>query len=318
MTAMPRPGIAAGTTARSRPRRSVVARARAWVGGTFAPYLCIAPFFLLFFAFFAYPVGYSFFISLHRWAGIGPMRPVGLGNYTFVLTDDFWWGAVATTGTLWLMTIPTGTLISLLLAVLWNRKRARWVGVARVLYLLPAVSSVVAVAIVFRILFDQTYGPVNVVLGALHLPRIPWLVDELWSKPALAIVRLWESAGLGAIFFAAALQTISRDIYDAAAADGCGPVRQFRSITLPLLTGTILFVTVINTLAILSLFAEPQLITNDGGPGTSSTTVGLYLYHMLQGLDLGTASAVSFLMTGMMMLISIALFTLARRWQTPS
>ena len=96
--------------------------------------------------------------------------------------------------------------------------------------------------------------------------------------------------------------------------DGGGPVRQFFSITVPLLTRTILFLTVVNTIGALGLFAEPQLITSNGGPNNATTTVGLYLLLKVQGLDLGTASAVSFLMTAIMMLVSIMLFVSARRW----
>ena len=316
MDGIPVAGAVAGRSGSSKNApRPVAIRLRLWLGGAYAPYLFITPFFLLFFAFFAYPVGYSFFVSLHHWAGYGPMRPVGLGNYRFVLSDNFWWGAVEVTGILWLLIVPVGIAISLLLAVTWNRRRFRGLDLARVLYLLPTVSSVVAVSIVYKILYDGTYGPIDVLLRALHLPAIPWLTSEVWSKPAIALVRLWETSGLGALFFAAALQNISTEIYDAAAVDGCNPVRQFWSITLPLLSRTILFITIVGTIGVLGLFAEPQQITNDGGPNSSTTTVGLYLYHMVQGLDLGTASAVSFLMTGMMMIISAVLFVLARRWQ---
>jgi ABC-type sugar transport system permease subunit len=127
-------------------------------------------------------------------------------------------------------------------------------------------------------------------------------------------VRIWEIVGLAALFFGSSLQSIPQDYYDAAAVDGGGPVRQFFSITVPLLTRTILFLTVVNTLGALSLFAEPQLITANGGPNNATTTVGLYLLLKVQALDLGTASAVSFLMTAIMMIVSIALFLAARRW----
>jgi len=295
-------------------RRSVATRVRLWLGGAYAPYLYIAPFLLVFAAFTAYPIAYSFYVSLHHWAGIGAMRPVGLGNYSFVLTDNYWWSAVATTALLWLMVLPVGTVISLVLAVAWNRARFRGRTMSRVLFLLPTVSSVVAISIVFRILYDETYGPVNVILGALHLPGVPWLTSEEWSKPSIALVRLWESVGLGALFFSAALQNISQEVYDAAAVDGCGPLRQFRFITLPLLARTTLFLVLTGTLAILGMFVEPQLLTG-GGPGVSSTTVGLYLYNLVQGLDLGTASAVSFLVTVMMLAVAVVAFTVSRRWR---
>ncbi len=303
-------------SAPSRPakRRAPVARFRRWVGGSFTPYLYIAPFFLFFLGVFGYPLGYAFYVSLHRWSGLGAMRDVGLGNYTFVLTDDFWWSAVGTTAALWLLIVPLGTALSLLLAVAWNRRGFRGLGVSRILWLVPTVSSLVAVSAVFRILYDRDYGPINVLLGIAHIPAIPWLTSETWSKPAIAIVRLWESVGLFALFFSAALQNISQDIYDAAAVDGCAPLRQFWHMTLPLLTRTILFLTVIQTLGVLGLFIEPSLITT-GGPGISTITIGLYLYHLIQGLDLGTSSAVAFLTTAMMLAIAGVMSLVARRWQ---
>jgi len=307
-------GNAGVTTVNPRVARSPGARVRRWAGGSFAPYLFVGPFFLIFFGFFAYPVGYSFYVSLQHWAGVGPMRSVGLGNYAFVLSDNSWWGAVANTAALWLLIVPLGTTLSLILAVAWNRRGARGISVARVLYLLPAVSSIVAVSIVFRILLDQNAGPVDVILGLLHIPAVPWLTSADWSKPAIALVRLWSSVGLGALFFSSALQNIPREIYDAAAVDGCNPVRGFFAVTLPLLSRTILFVVITGTLATVGLFAEAQLITG-GGPVNSSTTVALYLYNLVGGLDLGTASAVSFLMTTIMIVVSVALFIVQRRWQ---
>ena len=300
--------------AAARRRGSPVARLRAWLGGAYTPYLCIAPFFAVFFAFFAYPVAYSFYVSLQHWSGIGPMRSVGFDNYTFVLSDSFFWNAVDNTALLWLLVVPPGIVLSLLIAVALNRARFRGRAIATMLYLLPTVSSIVAVAFVFKIFFDQDYGPVNIVLGTLHLPHVPWLTSEAWSKPTLALVRLWASVGLGALFFYAAMQNISQDLYEAAAMDGCNPLRQFWAITLPLLSRTILFIAIVGTLAVLSLFAEPQLITNNGGPGTSSVTLGYYLYTFINNLDYGTASAVSFLTTMAMMIVSIALFLIARRW----
>ena len=278
------------------------------------PYLYIAPFFVVFFAFFAYPLCYSFYVSLHSWAGIGPMKPVGWGNYTFALQNPFFWSSIRTTAILWLLVLPAGTVLAMLIAVVWNGKGFRGRNIAVVLYLLPAVISIVAISVVFRILYDQSVGPIDAIITAVGLPSVPWLSDEAWARIGIAIVRLWESVGLGALFYFASLQSIPPEIYDAADVDGCGPIHKFWSITIPLLMRTTLFLTVINTLAVFSLFAEPQNVTNDGGPNNATTTVGLYLYHLVQNLDYGTASAVSFLATVGMMIISITLFLLSRRW----
>lgn len=279
-------------------------------------YLYIAPFFVVFFAFFAYPLGYSFYLSLHRWAGIGPMKPVGWGNYTFALQNPFFWGAVRTTAVTWLLVLPFGTAVSMAVAVAWNRKTFLLRSIAIVLYLLPCVISIVAISVVFRILYDQSVGPIDAVITSIGLPSVAWLGDENSARVGVAIVRIWESVGLGALFYFASLQNISQEIYDAADVDGCSALRKFSNITVPLLMRSTLFVTVINTLAVFSLFAEPEIITNDGGPNNATTTIGLYLYHLVLNLDYGTAAAVSFLATVGMMLVSVMLFLIGRRWMT--
>ena len=175
------------------------------------PYLYVAPFFVVFFSFFAYPLAYSFFVSLHRWDGIGPMRPVGWDNYTFALGNEFFWGSIKTTALMWLMALPLGIAVSMVVAVVWNTASFRARNIAIVMYLMPAVISIVAVSVVFRILYDQSAGPIDAVITSVGLPAVPWLSDEAWARVALGIVRLWESIGLGALFYFASLQGISRD-----------------------------------------------------------------------------------------------------------
>jgi ABC-type sugar transport system permease subunit len=301
-------GISPGSVARMRRPNLRTRLARA---GT--PYLFIAPFFAVFFTFFGYPVGYSFYVSLHSWTGQGPMKWVGWGNYTFALGDNYFIEALQTTGLIWL-SVPVMLFIALIVAVIWNRPHMWARNVLMVLYLLPTVISVVAASVVFRIFYDPTAGPIDTALGWFHIAPINWLGDETSARFGLFLVRIWETIGLGVLFFASALQAIPQDYYDAAAVDGSGPINQFFSLTVPLLARTILFLTVWNTLSALSLFAEPALIMNQGGPNFATQTLGLYLYNDVGQLQFGTASAVSFMTTAIMMIISVVLFTIARRW----
>jgi ABC-type sugar transport system permease subunit len=241
------------------------------------------------------------------------MKWAGWGNYNFVLSDNYFWMAIQTTAFIWL-SVPIGLFLGLVVAVLWNRRRVWGRSVVIVVYLLPAVVSIVAISVVFKILYDTTAGPIDVFLQSLGMQPIPWLTDDTWARFGILFVRIWEIVGLAALFFGSSLQSIPQDYFDAAAVDGGGPIRQFFSITMPLLTRTILFLTVVNTLGALSLFAEPLLIMNNGGPDNATATLGVYLLLKVQGLDLGTASAISFLMTAIMMVISILLFLAARRW----
>jgi multiple sugar transport system permease protein/lactose/L-arabinose transport system permease protein/cellobiose transport system permease protein len=280
---------------------------------TGTPYFYIAPFFIIFFIFFAYPVAYSFYVSLHSWSGQGAMKWVGWGNYNFVLSDNYFIEALETTGLMWL-SVPATMLLSLIVAVIWNRPGMRGRSVLLVMYLLPTVISIVAVSLVFRILYDPIAGPIDMALEWLRLPPVDWLNDATSARVALIILRIWETVGLGVLFFVAALQAIPQDYYDAAAVDGSGPVHQFWSLTIPLLARTILFIMVINTLSALSLFAEPYLVMNQGGPDNATVTIGFYLFQKVTNLDFGTASAVSFLTTAIMMTMSVILFLAARRW----
>ncbi len=280
---------------------------------TTAPYVFIAPFFIIFFAFFAYPVAYSFYVSLHAYTGQGTMKWVGWGNYNFALSDNYFWGALENTGFFWL-SVPITVFLALILAVIWNRPGMLGRSVLLVLFLMPTVISVVAISVVFKILYDPTAGPVDTALGWLGIPPVDWLNDDTSARFGLLILRIWETLGLGILFIASSLQAISQDFYDAAAVDGSGPMRTFISITVPLLARTILFLTVWYTLTALSLFAEPLLVMSNGGPDNSTVTLGLYLFLKDVNLDLGTASAVSFLTTVVMMIMSVLLFLGARRW----
>jgi ABC-type sugar transport system permease subunit len=241
------------------------------------------------------------------------MKWVGWGNYNFVLTDNYFLESLRTTGLIWL-SVPVMLFAALIIAVIWNRPDMRGRSVLMVLYLLPTVISVVAAAVVFRILYDPSAGPIDVALQWAGIAPINWLGDETSARVALFLVRIWETVGLGVLFFASALQAIPQDYYDAASVDGSGPIHQFFRITVPLVTRTILFLLVWNTLSALSLFAEPNLIMNAGGPNFATQTLGLYLFNDVGQLQFGTASAVSFLTTAIMMVISVLLFLAARRW----
>jgi ABC-type sugar transport system permease subunit len=299
----------AQVVSQARASRSV---ARARLVRTVAPYLFIAPFFVLFFAFFAYPVAYSFYVSLHYFNG-QTMTWVGWGNYSFLLSDSFFAGALENTGFMWL-SVPITVLIALIFAVIWNRPGIAGRSILLVMFLLPTVISIVAISLVFRILYDPVAGPIDVMLGWVGVAPIDWLGDDTSARVGLLILRVWETLGLGILFLASSLQAISQDIYDAADVDGSGPVRTFVSITTPLLARTILFLSVIYTLSALSLFAEPYLVMNQGGPDNATVTLGMYLFQKDINLDLGTASAVSFLTTVVMMIMSVLLFLAARRW----
>jgi ABC-type sugar transport system permease subunit len=279
-------------------------RLRTWLGGSYAPYLFILPFLLIFIAFEQFPLTYALRLSFTRWHGIGVPKFIGLSNYTFLLTDSGFWESIYNSVYLWVIIVPLQTLFAVLVAYLLSLPHLRLRGFFRITYLLSYLVPLVAIAQVWKVLFDTQFGAVNFALAGLGLPAIGWLTDPAWSKLTLALMFFWKSSGFAILIMLAAIQGIQRELYEAAALDGATSFQQFTQITLPLMRRAIAFYSVIATLAVLQMFAEPYVLTQ-GGPYTSTTTAGYLLNMYMKQLDLGTGAANSFLLTLLVMAISL-------------
>jgi ABC-type sugar transport system permease subunit len=282
-------------------------RLRKWVGGSFAPYLFISPFFVAFIAFGLYPLLYAFVLSFTRWHGAGTPEFIGLGNYTFLLTDSFFWGSIITSLLLWLWIVPAQTLIAIIVAALLSRPRPLQ-SFFRTVFLVPYLVPLVAIAQVWLILFDKDFGAVNQFLHLFAIPNIGWLTTEFWARATVALLVFWKGFGFAVLIMLAAIQTIPADIYEAAAIDGATGVSQFRFITVPLMRRTIAFFMVVSTLGVLQMFAEPYVLTA-GGPYNATTTAGFALLSYTRNLDLGTGAANSFLL---MIIVTIVAFLMLK------
>jgi len=289
-----------------------VVRLRRWLGGSYAPYLFVAPFFLLFAAFGLYPLLYALRLSFTYWHGAGVPRFIGLANYTFLLTDSGFWNSLGTSAILWLLIVPTQTIFAILAAVVLSGSALRFRGVLRTAFLTPFVVPLVAVAQIWLILFDQTFGPLNQLLQAVHLPAVGWLTDATWARVTMALLVFWKSSGFAILIMLAALQAIPQELYEAAAIDGATARVQFWRITLPLLRRTISFFIIISTLGVIQMFAEPYVLTK-GGPFNATTTAGYNLYNYISSQDLGTGAANSFLL---MLVVIIVAFVQLRVLRT--
>jgi len=256
-------------------------------------YLAISPFYLLFLVFGLVPIVFSLYISFHDWDGVGPMKYVGLQQYTYLLNDPRFWNAVENTFIIWFMSTVPMVFFALLLAFLLHQS-IRFKGFYRVAYFLPNVTSMVAMAIVFGSVFSDSFGLVNSALTALHLDAIPWLSSDWGIKTTISVMVIWRFTGYNAIIFLAGLQAISPDLYDAARVDGAGLWRTFSRITVPLLRPVILFVVITSTIGGLGLFTEPQvLLTESGGPNEAGMTIVLYQYNQaFTQFDFGYGSAI--------------------------
>ncbi|GAA1022275.1 MULTISPECIES: carbohydrate ABC transporter permease [Amycolatopsis] len=275
-----------------------------------APYVFVLPFVLVFLAFSVYPLFFTLRLSFTDWHGSGAAHWIGFDNYRYLLTSSGFWSSLGNSGVLWLLIVPAQIVLAVLVAVLLNAiKRLR--GFYRVAFVVPFVTPLVAVAQIWIVLFDQDNGAVNAMLGAVGLPPVGWLVTSGWAKPTLALLFLWKTTGFVVLIVLSGLQQIDRGLYEAASLDGAGRIRQLRTITVPLLRRSLMFSLVLQTLAVFQMFAEPYVVTK-GGPYTSTTTAGLYLYNHITRADLGTGAANSFLLVIVVMAVSLLFVRLLR------
>ena len=260
-------------------------------------YLSIAPFFIVYLCFGIAPVIFSLYLAFQRWDGIGQMNFIGLNNFVFALTDPIFGQAILNTFEIWIISTIPMLALALLLAFLLNmRKRSKFAY--QVAYLLPNITSTVAIALIFGSFFGNQYGLINQMLGATHLNTIGWLTDAWPMRWAIAMITIWRWTGYNALIYMAGLQSIPSDFYEAARIDGANTWRTFYHITLPLLRPVILFTVISSTLGGMTLFTEPQILFgNNGGIGNSGLTMSLYQYwQTFASFHYGFGAAVGWIM----------------------
>ena len=267
-----------------------------------APYVLISPFLLLFAVFGVFPLGFSLYLAFQSWeptSGLEAMRFVGLENFAFALQDEWFWKALKNTGWLALMSGVPQHLVAIPLAAFIHASVRRFRDGLVGAYFAPYITSTVAIAIMFSSLFSTDFGLVNAGLHALFGgENIDWLGKPEYVKPAIALIVFWRYLGFNMVLYLAALQTIPKELYEAAAMDGAGRWQQFWCITLPSLRPMIYFGVTLTVIGGLQLFEEPFILTGGrGGPDQSGMTSAVYLYRMAFDFnDFGGASAMSWLL----------------------
>ncbi|HEX9228945.1 MAG TPA: sugar ABC transporter permease [Arthrobacter sp.] len=281
-----------------------------------SPYLYISPFFLLFALTGLFPLLYTGWVSLHNWNLIGGQgKFIGLENFGFVLGQPYFWNAVGNTLSIFLLSsVPQVVLALLIAAVLDANLRAKtfW----RMGVLVPFVVAPVAVGLIFNNLFADQFGLVNELLGLLGLDPVRWHSDQLASHLAIATMVNFRWIGYNALIFLAAMQAIPRDVFEAATIDGAGRVRQFLSVTVPMLRPTVIFVAITSTIGGLQIFDEPRVFDQSGlgGADRQWQTLTMYIWELGWGQrNFGRASAVAWLLFLMIVLIALLNFLLTRR-----
>jgi multiple sugar transport system permease protein len=243
-------------------------------------------------------------------------RFVGLANYSRVLANPVFWKALG--NTLFFVGVggPLSVLASLVAALLVSGRRVRFPGLFRSIFFMPVVTTLVAVAIVWRYLYHPQYGLLNWVLGAAGLPAVDWLGDPHWAMFAIIVMSVWKNFGYNMLIFVAGLHSIPEELYEAAQIDGASPWARFVHITLPGLAPTFLFVGVTTMLGQFQLFSEPYVMT-EGGPLQATTTIVLLMYQEgFRWWRLGMAAAIAFLLFVIMLGGTLLQMRLQRRGET--
>lgn len=284
----------------------------------YSGYLYVAPFFVVFAVVGLFPLAYTAWVSLHDWSLLGGQGEfVGLQNYRDVLDNPYFSKSVVNTFSIFLLSSVPQVLIALVLAGLLNtslRGRSFW----RMSILVPFVVAPVAVAIIFGNLFGDRYGLFNELIGLVGIEPIRWHVDRFASHVAIATMVNWRWTGYNALILLAAMQAVPRELYESAALDGAGRVRQFFSITVPMIRPTLLFVIVTSTIGGLQIFAEPRLFDEtmgrNGGSDRQFSTVTMLIYDFGWRLrDLGLASATAALLFLIIVAVALLNFMITRR-----
>lgn len=267
-----------------------------------APYLLLSPFVILFAVFGVFPLLFSLWLAFQAWepsGGLAAMRFVGLENFAFALQDEWFWKSLGNTGWLALASGLPQHLVAIPLACFIHAALRRSRNAVVGAYFVPYITSTVAIAILFSSLFSTDYGMINAALGWLWPGEpVDWLNDPDRIKPAIAIIVFWRYVGFNLVLYLAALQTIPKDLYEAARMDGAGWLQQFRYITLPSLKPMIFFGVTLSVIGGLQLFEEPFILTGGrGGSDQAGMTTAIYLYRMAFDFnDFGAASAMSWLL----------------------
>ena len=277
----------------------------------------VAPALLLIIVFFLGPViaaiGLSFTdFDLYALADPRAARWVGFRNYERVLHEPLFWQALRNTLYFALVGGPLTVAASLGAALLVNARALRWKATARAVFFAPFVTTLVAVAIVWRYLYHPRYGLRNWMLGHVGIGPIDWLGDPHWAMPAIILMATWKNFGYNMLICIAGLQNIPRELHEAAALDGATPFQRFRHVTIPMLAPTLFFVVIVTMIGYLQLFTEPYVMTQ-GGPLRATTSLVLYMYEEgFRWWRLGVAAAIAFLL-----FLLIVAFTIIQRRLSP-
>ncbi|HSD71218.1 MAG TPA: sugar ABC transporter permease [Thermoanaerobaculia bacterium] len=284
-----------------------------------AALIFLAPGLLVIGLFFLLPIGASLLLSLtdfdiYALGDVGNARVVGLRNFARLLADPLFWTSMRNTFYFVFVGGPLTLAVALGAALLLHSRLVRAKGLFRTIFFTPYITTLVAVAIVFRYLYHPRFGGLNRVLGFLGIPSIDWLGDPKWAMPAIILLAIWKNFGYAMVLFIAGLQAIPESLYEAARIDGAGPIQLFRKITVPMLAPTFLFLGILTTIGYFQFFAEPYVMTGGGGPLNATLSTGLLMYKQgFRWWTMGYAAAIAVILGIVILGFSAIQFSIEKR-----
>lgn len=303
---------------RARPAgRTLSAQARDNLAG----YLFLAPSLIGFVVFVAFPIVASLALSFTDWdflTGLQNMKFTGLSNYVKLLSgqDEWFTKSMVNTVLFAAVTVPVGIVLGLATAALIN-KYVYAPGLFKVLVFIPYISSVVASAVVWQVVFQPSYGPVNAALTAMGMADPPkWFVDVNWAFPLVMLFSIWQSLGYNTIVFSSGLKSIPAELYEAATIDGASELQKFRFITVPMISPTTFFLSTMSIIGSFKVFDAIKILTG-GGPGNATTVVAFYIYReAFTFYRMGTANAAAWIMFAIIFLVTMVQMHGQKKWVT--
>jgi multiple sugar transport system permease protein len=277
----------------------------------------VSPALFLIAVFFIVPVFIAFLLSfsdfdIYALGNLDNLRFVGIRNYIDLLGNPLFWTALGNTFYFVAIGGPFSVLISLGAALLIGSKLVRFKTLFRTVFFLPVVTTLVAVAVMWRYLYHPRYGLLNYALDGLGIDPIDWLGDPVLAMPAIILMAAWKNFGYNMIIFVAGLQSIPDSLYEAARMDGANRWQQLRYVTIPMLAPTFLFVGIITMIGYFQLFAEPYIMTQ-GGPSNATLSVVLFMYEQgFRWWNLGSAAAIAFVLFVVILAVTLLQLRLQR------
>ena len=290
------------------------------MAGNRAVILFLGPALVAIGVFFFLPVLAAFALSftdfdIYALGSFAFARFVGFKNYAQLLSDPLFWKAFRNTLEFLLIGGPLSIAVSLGAALMIQSKLVRWKGFFRTAFFTPVVTTLVAVAVIWRFIYHPRFGLLNYLLSLVGIGGVDWLGDQHWAMPAIILMAVWKNFGYNMVIFIAGLQNIPAELYEAASIDGAGRLQQLRTITVPLLAPTTVYISILTMIGYFQLFSEPYVMTQ-GGPLNSTLSIVLLMYQQgFRWWNMGYSAALAFVLFAFILIGSVIQSRVQKRWE---